>query len=459
MATQLRKRYLEAISVSSASLSLSNITKFYYSYIKDNIDKVRGQLDRNGYFLLKNKVSTGDSSYSTRDVYISTYFCDVSREDDCARMLCQKYHSDVNVRDTGGFFVPSTNELVVLVKIYDLDNIEKSIKKADIRSTIEHELTHAFDHTNKNARLSNQNNTPGIGESFLSTCAYLGCATRSEIGELLSSDLFNLGSTSKCVYAISIILYKLFTLTEFNAHQMSDLEETHKVDFKKSANVKKALMKDIRTDTNITKEMLSRSIMVTPDECPQLWTIVGRVLNYMGYTVNSESPTAVYKFFKTKSEQLFNKFYQKKLRNQVKYIVSLKEKDNIKNNLIKCIKQNKMRIGISFWFSPTGSADSYLCRIKSSGDHISLIVNHKEQKIVGNADAIYKRALDARDSKSKAAFDFAIDNLVDIIVQSLERAFNNISYDPVYDITIPQDEEQTYQANKRANRFADLDWD
>jgi hypothetical protein len=29
----------------------------------------------------------------------------------------------------------------------------------------------------------------------------------------------------------------------------------------------------------------------------------------------------------------------------------------------------------------------------------------------------------------------------------------------VYDITIPQDEEQVQQSNKRANRFADLDWD
>jgi lipoate-protein ligase A len=179
----------------------------------------------------------------------------------------------------------------------------------------------------------------------------------------------------------------------------------------------------------------------------------------MGYTVNSNSPNAVYKFFAINSNRLFNKFYQKKLKNQVKYIVSLKEKDNIKNNLIKCIKQNKMRIGISFWFSPTGSSDSYLCRIKSIGDHISLIVNHKDQKIVGNVDAIYKRALDAHNEKRKSAFEFAIDNLVDIIVQSLERAFNNISYDPVYDITIPQDEEQAYQSNKISSRFADLDWD
>lgn len=459
MATQLRKRYLEAISVSSASLSLSNITNFYYNYVKDNADKVKGQLYRNGYFLLKNKVSTGDSSANTKDAYISTYFIDVDREDDCARMLRQKYHNDVDIRSTGGFFVPSTNELVVLVKIYDLDNIEKSIKKADIRSIIEHELTHAFDHTSKNKKLSNQNVTPGIGESFLSTCAYLGCATRSEIADLLTSDFIYDGAASKCVYAISIALYKLFTLTEFNAHQMSDLEETHKVDFKKSAKVKSALVKDIKSDTNITRKILQDAVSLTPDECPQLWTIVGRVLNYMGYSVNSNSPGAVYKFFSATSAKLFSKFYQKKLKNQIKYIISLREKANIKSNLIKCIKQNKMRTGISFWFSPTGSSDSYICRIKSNGDHISLTVNHKDQNIVGNADAIYKRALDAHNEKHKSVFEFAIDNLVDIIVQSLERAFNNISYDPVYDITIPQDEEQAYQSNKISSRFADLDWD
>ena len=459
MAIQLRRRYLESISVSSASLSLSNIARFYYNYVKDNADKVRDQLDRNGYFLLKNKVSTGDSSANTRDVYISTYFIDVNREEDCTRMLRQKYHNDVDVHDTGGFFVPSTNELVVLVKIYDLNNIEKSIKKADIRSTIEHELTHAFDHTGKSTRMAGQNPVPGIGENFLSACAYLGCADRSEIADLISDDFFTLGSTSKAIYAISIILYKLFTVTEFNAHQMSDLEKTHSADLKKSANVKNALMRDIRADQKITREMLSRAAAVTADECPQLWIIVGRILNYIGHNVDSDSPKSVYRFFVTRSEKLFNKFYSKKIKNQIKYIVSLKEKANIKNSLIKCIKQNKMRTGISFWFSPAGSSDSYLCRIKSTGDRISLTVNRKEQQIVGNADAIYNRALDAYNSKNNAAFDFAVDNLVDIIVQSLERVFNNIAYDPVYDITIPQDEEQAYQSNKISSRFADLDWD
>lgn len=459
MTTYLHKRYLEAISASSASLSLSNITKFYFSYIRENIDKVRGQLDRSGYFLLKNKISTGDNNLNTKDIYISTYFMDINREDDCSRMLQQKYHANVDIRNVGGFFVPSTNELVVLVAITDTNSIERSIKKADIRSTIEHELTHAFDRTSKFDRLSKQKSNPGVGENFLSTCAYLGCASRSEISDLLTDDMFTLGSTSKSIYAISVVIYKLFTLTEFNAHQMSDLGETHKVDFKKSANVRKALMKDLSNDVYITKNVLQKAISVTPDECPLLWTIVGRVLTYMGYTVNNESPAAVYKFFVRRSNDLFNKFFQKKLKNQIKYIISLKEKANIKDRLIKCIKKNKMNVGISFWFSPTGNSNSYLCRIHTTNNKITLTVNHKTQSITGNIDAIYKRVLEAMDSGDKLSFDFAVDNLVDIIIQSLERAFNKISYDPVYDITIPQDEDQMYQSSKIANRFADLDWD
>ena len=43
MVLQLRKKYLEAISVSSASLSLSNIVSFYYNYTKENADKIRQQ--------------------------------------------------------------------------------------------------------------------------------------------------------------------------------------------------------------------------------------------------------------------------------------------------------------------------------------------------------------------------------------------------------------------------------
>ena len=68
MVLQLRKKYLEAISVSSASLSLSNIVSFYYNYTKENADKIKGQLDRNGYFLLKNKISTGNNKSTPRDI-------------------------------------------------------------------------------------------------------------------------------------------------------------------------------------------------------------------------------------------------------------------------------------------------------------------------------------------------------------------------------------------------------
>lgn len=454
----LRKRYLEAISVSSVSLSLSNITRFYYNYVRENTDKVRSQIERSGYYTLKNKVSTGDNSTNTRDIYISAYFVDVGRADDCNRMLQQKYHGEVDIGTTGGFFVPSTNELVVIIRVYDLENIESSVKKDDIRSTIEHELTHAFDHTSKKDRLSKQKSSLGIGGSFLSTCAYLGCADRSEINDLMMSDLFTLGSTSKSIYAISVILYKLFTLTEFNAHQMSDLEKTHRVDMKKSANVAKALKKDIVTDSKLTRNLLDQAVEITPEECPQLWTIVGRVLNYMGYSAGS-SPEAVYKFFASRSEKLFDKFYEKKLKNQIKYIISIREKENIKKKLTSCIKNDKMKTGISFWFSPAGKSDSYLCRIRTINDKISLTLNHKIQKIFGNSDAIYKRAVDAYDSGNTTAFEFAVDNLVDIIVQSLERAFNEISYDPVYDITIPQDEDQIRASNKISSRFADLDWD
>jgi hypothetical protein len=44
-------------------------------------------------------------------------------------------------------------------------------------------------------------------------------------------------------------------------------------------------------------------------------------------------------------------------------------------------------------------------------------------------------------------------------VQSIERAFNDVKYSPVYDITIPQDDVQINKSNQIASRFADLDWD
>ena len=453
----LRQRYYEAISNQAASLSLANITRFYTDYIKNNKSKVESELNRVGYFVLKNKLSIGNSSTTTKDVFISTYFCNEDMPDECNSMLYQKYHGDADIRTTGGFFVPSTNELVVLVRVNVDKPIENSVKKADIRSTIEHELVHAFDHTNKNDKLSKQNPLPGVGENFLSACAYLGCASNSEIAEILGMDLFTGGAVASCIYSISIVLYKLFTVTEFNAHQMSDLEKTHKVDIHRSDELKKALKKDLLTDVNITGKHVINSTMIDADENPELWSIVGKVLRYLGYNV-SESPSAVYRFFKRMSDKLFRKYLAKKMKNQTKAIVSLREKNGIKDKLINCIKNDSIERGFSFWFSPSGNSDSFLCRVSIRNGDLQITINRKPVKVVGNAGGMLKRALDAVDNNRKSQLEFAIDNLVDVIVQSIERNFNDVGYDPVYDITEPQDEVQISKSNK-VNRFADLDWD
>jgi hypothetical protein len=179
----------------------------------------------------------------------------------------------------------------------------------------------------------------------------------------------------------------------------------------------------------------------------------------MGYSLKSTSPSGVYKFFKRESVKLFDKYYNKKKKNQAKFIISLREKNNIKEKLIDYIKGKNYRKGISFWFSPSGNKDSYLCRLYIIDNRLNFTINNNPAKLVGNADSILQRAIDYNASKNKSEFEFAIDNLVDIVVQSIERAFNNISYDPVYDITAPQDEVQISQSNKRDSRFADLDWD
>lgn len=456
----LLNRYFEAISNQAISLSLSNLPGFYSSYIKRNSEKVKSELDRVGYFALKNKVSIGNSSATTKDIFISAYFINMEMEDECNKTLHNKYHSEADVRTVGGFFLPSTNEVVVIIKVNNINDIEGALKRSDIRSTIEHELTHAFDSTNKKSIMSKQNTVPGVGENFLSMCAYLGCANKSEIAQILGHDYMSDGEASACLYSISIILYKLFTVTEFNAHQMSDLEETHNVNIKRSDAVKKALKRDVLNDLNLTERQLINATLLDDEDCPELWSIVGKVLNYIGYKVNYNSPKAVYKFFTRMSEKLFNKYYKKKLKNQVKQIISLREKNNIKEKLAKCIDDNELYKGISFWFSPSGSSDSFLCRVNSKsseGGNLNIYINKEPIKIVGNANAMLNRVMSAISNKEQ--FDFALDNLIDVIVQSIERHFKNVGYDPVYDITMPQDEDQISKSNKVANRFADLDWD
>lgn len=378
---------------------------------------------------------------------------------ECNTMLSQRYHTDTNIMMVNGFFVPDTNELVVLVKTNEDEDIADSLKKSNIRATIEHELTHAFDNTNKSTKFSKQNSVPGIGENFLSMCNYFGCASRSDVLELLSDDFINSRAAAECVYSISIVLYKLFTITEFNAHQVSDVANTNKVNIRRSDEIQKALKKDILADSKLTGRRTKAATKVTANESPELWRIVGNVLTYMGYELKDRSPNSVYKFFKNESERLFSKYLNKKEKNQVKSIISLREKENIKKHIDNAIRSGTLNKGFSFWFSPSGNKDSYLCRVYSSGNELILIINNKKERLYGNASEMLKRALDAHDNREHYKYGFVIDNIVDVIVQSIERHFNNIMYDPVYDITVPQDEDQISKLNKIDSRFADLDWD
>lgn len=454
----LRQRYLESLGVSAVSLSVSNLPSFYINYVKENREKVEAELNRVGYFVLKNKLSTGSSSTTTKDVFISTYFINMDMEYECNNMLSQKYHGDADVRSVGGFFVPSTNELVVLVRVED-ESVEEAIKNADILSTVKHELVHAFDHTNKSDRLAKQNPTPGAGENFLSVCAYLGFVNRSDIANILGQGLFSDRITAECIYAISVILYKLFTLTEFNAHQVSDLEETNKVDPSKSEKLKQALMRDVLNDMVLTKNQWAKATIVDDDDNPYLWKLVGKVLSYLGYRLNKNSPSAVYNFFVKTGEKLLNKYFNKKLKNQSKEISANKEKNIIKNEIIECFKDDRLARGASFWFSPSGNTDSFICRVYVKSNKVNLTVNHKSIKIYGNVDGIFNRMIQSYNDNKLSAFEFAVANFVDVIIQSIERNFNRVDYDPMYDITAPQDEVQISKANKVANRFADLDWD
>ena len=456
---RIRPRYLEAIGSQVASLSLSNIGKFYKDYVKNNLEKVEDELERVGYFTLKNKMSIGRDKLSAKDIYISTYIVNTDKSAECNRMLQQKYHGDIDINSVGGFFVPSTNELVVLIPVHANEYVDDAVAKADIRSTIEHELTHAFDNTNKSDRLSKQKPTPSVGNKFLSACAYLGCASRSDIANVITGSLFTDIKTIDCINAISIVLYRLFTITEFNAHQVSDLEYLHSVNPDRSEDVKSALKRDVLTDFNIVQHHLKLAASITPRENPALWKVIGNVLSYMGYNISSNSPDAVYKFFVTKSVELFNKFISKKMKNQSKAIASLREKNSIKDALRDYIDFNSNKNGISFWYSPSGDTNSYLCRVKDSNGSLSVTVNHEPIAIIGNATEMMRRAVNAYANKNWSAFEFALDNLVDVLVQSIERHFNKVNYDPVYDITEPQDETQINKSNQRASRFADLDWD
>jgi hypothetical protein len=455
----LRKRYVEALGISNASLSLSHIEKFYEDYIDKNYQKVKSELERVGYFTLKNKLSIGNSPTTTKDIFITTYFVNMEMADKCNAMLSQKYGSNTNVYTSRGFFVPSTNELAVIVCVNDLDNIDGDLKDTDVRGTIEHELTHAFDSTNKNKALSKQGHVPGVGQAFIEMCMHLGCISYDDAMSMIAHGIMAGRDIERVIYAISALIYKLFTITEFNAHMVSDLEETHRVNYNRSDAVKRALVKDVVKDNKLNFDLIKIALDITPNECPELWNLVGNVLSYMGYNVNKKSPQSVYNYFMRMSEKLYSKFAEKKLKNQSKLISSIGEKNSIKGKIIFCIRDNDLNKGTTFWYSPAGDRNSYKCRLQAPSNKVKLTVNNKPVKIIGNADGILKRALDADAADNDSKFSFAVDNLVDVVVQSLDRHFTNADYDPVYDITDPQDEETISKSNKISSRFADLDWD
>ena len=225
----LRKRYVEALGISNASLSLSHIERFYEDYIDKNYQKVKSELERVGYFALKNKLSIGNSPTTTKDIFITTYFVNMEMADKCNAMLSQKYGSNTNVYTSRGFFVPSTNELAVIVCVNDLDNIDGDLQDTDVRGTIEHELTHAFDYTNKNKVLSRQGHVSGVGPAFVAMCMHLGFISHDDAISMIKHEALAGRDIERVIYAISALIYKLFTITEFNAHIVSDLVETHRV--------------------------------------------------------------------------------------------------------------------------------------------------------------------------------------------------------------------------------------
>lgn len=472
----------ENISSSVASLSLSRISQFYVNYVKENEQKVLKDLNRVGYYLLKNKISIGNDSLTTKDVHISLYICNLNMISACNNTLEQNYHVSVNIENTGGFFVPSSNEVVVIVRTDMLNPLQDDIKDADIRSTIEHEITHAFDHTSDSKRLKTQKPVPGIG-SMLTGAYDLKIITADEYADLsymIATDKSR--RLENCLFAISVVLYKLFTITEFNAHQMSDLENVRAVDVPMLSNseatlqarsnaFKTALKTDIDVDNKLLREEINKALKITPAMNPLLWTVVGKILQYLEYNLkcNVETqPEKVYAFFKNYATKLADKFINKKAKNQVKLDTSLKEKATIKKELLDAINRstgNKV-VAASFWYHPNavGKGISNAYRIKflyvDGVAEIKIKGNKYADtcKLYGNISGITKRALDAKIKNSNSKLEFAVDNLVDVIVQTIERNLAKVSYNPLYDITLPEDEDQM-RANNTVNRFSVLEYD
>lgn len=466
---------LENLSVSAVSLSLRSLESFYTNYINNNEENIREHLLQKGYFNLKNKLKLGKKESETRDIYINVYLFNAKAAGLCNQVLSKKYNTSIHVENTKGFFNSATNELVVFISVKSAWSLQKALKDTDILGIIEHEITHAIDNTATGTPLQTQNSLNPY--YFLNTCARLGFASKSEsaaiIAEMYRSKFIYIEKNpekamslmTQTLNSIEFIIYKLFANTEFNAHQLSELNLLHKANIKNSEKVRKAFFKDLGNEVKKLEGLFKVAKLVTYEDSPTLWIVVGRILHYMGYKVGTK-PIEVYRFFATVGLKLLKSYFKKKQKNQVKYIISLREKENIKKELITYIKQRVTRkrrwknLGASFWFTPTGSKIDFLCRfIIDENEKISLTLNRDEVTIIGSIDTVYKRAIEAFNNNDIHSFEFSVSTIVDLLVQSIERAVNDIPYDALYDITIPQDEESYKASMQTSNRFSDLEFD
>ena len=65
------KKILESLVSQSLSLTLSNIDKLYLKYVHKNLEKIKSDLNRVGYFIIKNKVSLGKDKNTERNIFMN----------------------------------------------------------------------------------------------------------------------------------------------------------------------------------------------------------------------------------------------------------------------------------------------------------------------------------------------------------------------------------------------------
>lgn len=453
------KKLLESLVSQSLSLTLSNIDKLYLKYVHKNLEKIKSDLNRVGYFIIKNKVSLGKDKNTEKNIFINVCILNKKKAEECNRMIKHEYNSDIDIETSRLNGWAYNNEIICLVIISDIENIEKEFNKYELRSTIEHELIHAIDCTRKKtSKMDVTSHTPTLVEAGLPKgCYALDIISYDELKkffeelEYILSDSDELRQeTYKSISSIEFILYLLFDILENNAHQTLRKRGNEEFDYKKIKIFLKVLKDDVTEDYKLRKDLIKRAMRLHYKEFPMIWELVGKLLSGIGFKLKENSPKYVYNYFYKISLRLLDEFINKKTKNQSKAFSSIKEKESIKQKVIKCIREGTIDKGVSFWFSPTGKSDSFICRIRVVNNELIVTVNKKPIKIYGNADLIIKQALETKRGKEREKIEFLINKFVDIVIQSIERNFKNSSdkdYEPIYDITFPQD------------TFDDLDYD